>query len=463
MDISPCVIKIIFAGFIFFSSMLVKAERFYCETREVVGIEETSLTNEIINVREAPRLKLEVSKGYEPIPINTNRTIEGVLHGNMKIDLPMYFGSPIRTVSAVSMKASFSIDQDGSNVARVIYLNPSRNPSPYRTIPDQKIDGLILGRVGNKDTATLLADFLKSKDNKCTRQITNQYQLAFNAIDAREIYEKTKKFVSNEEVFRLEHSQDVFEKYKKFVFWAGELLDKCYIPAESSDFVRRHNALQVLGSISHEGTPFCTGTLVKSGNHVLTARHCFQFFSNLELQKNLRGKFWFKLAGSSDEYQVCAVVGKSALNGSKFEKAIDDQVMVRIASPVNITTTINLIQRDELKAVTKDTTVDKPPTKLIQISLFPFSSLVRPGGFKSGFVQGANPACVALSKEAGCFAHTCSAIRGGSGASIFLAEAETMSLVGTHIGDSEMLPDCKAPQHLQVNAATYIESALKGN
>lgn len=396
-----------------------------------------------------------------PTAIRAIQPVSNVALGMAKLNVPAFAQNPTNLSIMISMNAKFAIDQGVESSTIASYVGQLGKYSPYKTIPDEKIQTEIEKIVKNKKNSGELADLFKSQGSKCTEQTTREYRLAYNAISGPDIFRFTKELINNEQSFKESHSGVPIKKYKSFIKATEKLLDNCYLPIEKSTFSKSHKLFDSIGSIYSESTPICTGLVFRKNNHVLTARHCFEFIKYIELQKNLRDSLWFKKAGEENEYQVCSILEKDALDRSKFEKAIDDQVVIRIAAPITDARNIELISRDAIKIPSADASLTNMPTSLIQISLFPFASLIRPDTFKSGFVQGTNPACIALSIEEGCFGHSCNAIPGGSGASIFLAESTDLSLVGTHIGDSQSKSDCKIPKQRQINVATYVKSALK--
>ncbi|WP_143517861.1 trypsin-like serine protease [Pseudomonas sp. PICF141] len=463
MKLSRAKIKIITTGVAFLASFPAPAAKFYCDNKNTIATaDETTLIGQVIKSKKTVELQILMIDSEKPTLISTIQSANTVTLGGAKFNIPVFAQSHKNSSAAISMNAQFIVDQSISDIAKASYINQSTKYFPYKTIPDEKLKTEIEKLIKDEKKSGELADLFNSTGKKCTKQITDQYQLEFNALDGPDFFQFTRDLINNEQLFKESHPGVVIDKYKSFIKTTKKLLDNCYLPAELSEFGKKHNLLNSIGSIYNENMPICTGLIFKKNNHVLTARHCFEFLKNIELQKNLRNNLWFKKASEDNEYQVCAILERDALDKRKFDKAIDDQVVIRIAAPSTNAPPIEIVSRNSIKIPSADTSPANKPTSLLQISLFPFAKLIRPETFKSGFVQSTNPACIALSKEEGCFGHTCSAIRGGSGASIFLAESNNISLVGTHIGaDSKALPDCKAPQQRQINSATYIESALK--
>lgn len=462
MKLSRAKIKIIITGVAFSASFPAPAAKFYCGNKNSIATaNETTLIGQVINSKKPVELQMLMIDSEKPTLISTIQPANTVTLGVAKLNIPGFAQSHKNASAAISLNAQFIVDQSISEIAIASYISQPTKYSPYKTISDSKLKAEIEKLIKDTKKADELAGLFDSIGNKCTDQITNQYKVEFNALDGPDLFQFTRDLINNEQLFKESHPGAHIDKYKSFIRTTAKLLDNCYFPAELSEFSKKHNLLNSIGSIYNESTPICTGLIFKKNNHVLTARHCFEFLKNIELQKNLRDNLWFKKASEDNEYQVCAILERDALDIRKFDKAIDDQVIIRIAAPSTNAPPIEIVSRNSIKIPSTDTNLVNKPTSLLQISLFPFANLIRPETFKSGFVQSTNPACIALSKEEGCFGHTCSAIRGGSGASIFLAESNNISLVGTHIGDSKVLDDCKAPQQRQINSATYIESALK--
>jgi len=442
-------------------SVPVSADKFYCDNRTIVAAsQETSLLGEVVTSKNNIELQVLMTDAHTPTDTRRLLSPNTVVLEVGQMTTPGFSKSFKSLSGMIPMNLKFSIDQGVDGAARASYVDRPGKPSPFKTMPDEKIQEEIGRIIADKKSADKLADLLKSQGGQCTTKITSKYRLAYNAISGPDMFRFAKQLLDDEQSFKKNHPGISVDKYKAFIQSAGSLLDSCYLPAEGAQFSNDHKLFDLIGSIYTDQLPICSGLIFNKGNHVLTARHCFEFVSHVELQRNSRDRLWFKKAGGEDEYQICAILEKDALDRTKFEKASDDQVMVRIAAPITNAPNIAVISSDAIKVPSGDEGGPDTPTQLIQISLFPLASLIRPTTFKTGFVQGSNPSCVALSKEQGCFGHSCSAIPGGSGASIFLAKATTLSLVGTHIGDSQSKSDCKIPGQRQVNVAAYINRAV---
>jgi V8-like Glu-specific endopeptidase len=339
----------------------------------------------------------------------------------------------------------------------LVTLDPHKSTYPYKTTTDYKIGSITQELYPN--IPTKIIEDITSPKGSCNNYATDKYKASH-----RIIYSSSELF--NGTVARLKSGQfpPHFSSYQKklsedFVDATREVLANCYIPAEESMFAQHHAILKSIGTIYDGVNPICTALLVARDGKILTARHCFDSLTKRTSDK-IKSALLFKPANDNNTYEICSILERNAfLNKSRLAK--DDQVVARIAKGDFSPAILIIPPSSEL--TTPDTRKpENSPASLVQISQFPFASLVFPERFKSGFVQSISSSCIVLSKEAGCFSHTCSATFGGSGSSIFFSTMDNLSLAGTHIGDStNNYDDCTLPYELQLNSGTYINERIR--
>lgn len=327
-----------------------------------------------------------------------------------------------------------------------------KKPNNFRIITPALVRDEIKTSIKDVKLAYTLYDIYLPKSDSCTESVVNRYDIDYYSIKSPDTYKLVKEFIDSEMDFAKKHPSLSIAMYKDFVSTARELLSKCYIPAEKSSFSKQYNVLRKVGAIYIDEEPVCTGLIFNSANKVLTARHCFETIAKGMAFKQA----WFKPANGVDAHQVCAISEKAALDLNQFSSAEKDQIFIRIAAKDTPAGNVKIASRESLSPLGKGNSFDNLPTELRQISLFEFARLVSPYEFNSGFVESVTGSCMALAKENGCFIHTCSTIPGGSGASIFLAHTDQLTLIGTHIGASSDNTDCTSDKRVKFNVATYI-------
>lgn len=336
-------------------------------------------------------------------------------------------------------------------------FNPNKGLYPYKTTPDNKIESTVLELYPKTPRKTI--DSITSPNGSCDNYTTENYKTAHSIIySSKELFAGTINYLkTNNLPSELTSSQK--KKILDFIDATREVLTSCYIPAEESKFAQSHAILKSIGTIYDGINPICTALLVGSQGRILTARHCFDSLSQRNLKES-QSSLWFQPAYENNTYQICSILEKNALS-KDLKLAKDDQVIARIA-PGNFSPTAITIPPPETIKTPNSSSPEIKPTPLVQISHFPLSSLILPERFKSGFVQSINPSCIIISKESGCFSHTCSATPGGSGAAIFISQPKTLALAGTHIGDSpDNYSDCRLPHDFQMNGGTFINDKVR--
>lgn len=280
----------------------------------------------------------------------------------------------------------------------------------------------------------IVSDFEKSEARlqNLSRQLDVNYQYLIRLYLA-----DNKKFSTLSE--GVENADGIALSYKESL---KEILDKCYLPAENSNFVKKSYLLDKIGQIVLGDFTLCTGLEIGENQTALTARHCF-FRGRIPLDEKELLNIWYKPARNNDRYQVCGIIEPLALNNSSLESVANDQVLIRIAKGGGVKVDV----MDEKSLVsTSDEKYGEDETRLTQVSYIPLATEIDPFRYRSGFFTDISASCAAISKDKGCFSHFCRAVSGGSGSPLFLSNATNLILVGTHVGSfsgSQDTTDCK--------------------
>jgi hypothetical protein len=272
------------------------------------------------------------------------------------------------------------------------------------------------------------------------------------------------EYLSNTVKFLGEHGAYTGTVMKEYIAATKSMLSSCYTPVEDSEFGARNKSIfNQLGSLTSGIDSHCTGLLVGSGQYILTARHCFFKDSSAQLlDKSVTSDMWFRPISSKDRFQACAIsnAGREILTKSTYARS--DQILVRIAKGATKPSQLHYVSQADLKSIADYSPgATDAPTLLVQISEFPLAKLLEPTKFSSGFVLTSVGICAATTKDDGCFVHMCRAIGGGSGSALFVANANELKLVGTHIGGaSSNYSDCKKGALTNLNVGTYPNQDL---
>lgn len=317
-----------------------------------------------------------------------------------------------------------------------------------------------------KGNAKTLKDAINSpKAADCSSWIVSSYQTEENnlkAISPNEDYEsETKRYLDNQEMYKIV-SGDKFEKVRRYVAALKKLLDSCYAPAEESAFVAEKSLLSRLGVIMLGERAICTGLLMGDGTYVLTARHCLlEASTNKALARNSLSDLWFRVSDGTDRHQVCAAVGKDILDNTIYTTKTD-QVLLRISSGLPKQEKIQTVGKIALRAVGDDISNEDAPTLLVQISFLPLAKSIGPDKYKSGMVESTSQYCAVIATDTGCFVNTCSGLKGGSGAALFVAKnGPVIKLAGTFIGrGATNASDCTNERATYYNTAAYVNETL---
>lgn len=316
----------------------------------------------------------------------------------------------------------------------------------------------------NSNGAKLLAGYT---DHACAQDIVDHVASAEAKVRAIPslggAYRAGAEYLDNADSYKAKYGPFAAGAVKDYVDSLRTMLDSCYVPAEQSAFAIRHRLLQQIGRLSLATEPICTGLLLGSAQYMLTARHCFFYdVSRGPLDPTSLSNLWFQVGSGSNRYQACAIAESNAFAADRFGTVAADQVLVRIARGAPAPQKLTAVSKASLSLVSDfKQGVRDAPTLLAQISDFPLASKIDAAKYPSGMVQGKAPFCAAISKDSGCFVHMCSAIGGGSGSALFLAEDAGISLVGTHIGEAtEAAADCRNAPFSNLNVAAYPNPVL---
>lgn len=265
-------------------------------------------------------------------------------------------------------------------------------------------------------------------------------------------------YLHSPEQFRSKNSAAMVSAVSRHIGRTEALLDNCFRPLEDSPFEKRTKVLGRIGKVIVGSEPVCTAILVGTSQYILTARHCFSKLPATTLENE---KLWFQPAISADRYQICAVAEPEALDAGKTADISLDQVLVRIAATAVVPLPVDILPASRLLSTSDENKGNiTAPTLLTTVSFFPLATLVRPQIYKSGFVQDSAEVCAAIRTQAGCFSHVCNAVDGGSGAPIFLSDAQTLTLAGTYVGSSnENGLQCKSELNTLTNSAVSMNGA----
>ncbi|WP_152623769.1 trypsin-like serine peptidase [Pseudomonas sp. PI1] len=437
------------------------AAQFSCPKATIASLATETLLPWVTFEEQSP-VNLTRSAGSNPSPTIRNVSVSSLISAN-ELRLSSFsdqrLAQPSATGGGVRYARHFRQPTEiiSSSESWLAEFNPNNPLYPYKTMPDNKIKSTVLELYPDISKKTI--DTIVSPNESCDNYTTENYKTARSIIySSKELFIGTINYLKTNN-FPSEFTSSQKQKILDFIDVTREILTSCYIPAEESRFAQSHAILKSIGTIYDGVNPICTALLIGRQGKILTARHCFDSL-NQQVQKESQANLWFQPAYENNTYQICSILEKNAL--SKEPKlAKDDQVIARIAPGNFSPTAITIPPPSELKTPSKSSP-EINPTPLVQISQFPFSSLVLPKIFKSGFVQSINPSCIILSKESGCFSHTCSATPGGSGAPIFFIQPNILALAGTHIGDSaDDYSDCSLPHELQMNGGTYINDKVR--
>jgi hypothetical protein len=100
----------------------------------------------------------------------------------------------------------------------------------------------------------------------CTRDVVSEYVSARNAALA---------FAdgSTLQLLRYVEQGHTDSRISEFTGAQRKLLRQCFIPVEESAFAIERNLHQRLATLTQANNPLCSATLLRTGRHVLTARH----------------------------------------------------------------------------------------------------------------------------------------------------------------------------------------------
>ena len=313
---------------------------------------------------------------------------------------------------------------------------------------------------GNAEIFKIGSNSTNSK--KCTNFVLSSYQVAEDEVAVVGDYELlAKDFLENPDLFQKINGEEKSKKVETYIGAFRRLLDACYSPAEESDFVKRNSILSRVGVLMVGDRIICTGLLMGDGRYVLSARHCLINSSNSPLPASSLSNMWFRTADGGDRFQVCAVVGSNVLDRNMAYTTRSDQALLRISPGLPSQSKLAVFGKGKVKTLSSNPLEKDAPTLLLQFSYLPLAKNLDKTRFSSGIVETSSKYCAVVVTDTGCFVNTCSGLKGGSGAALFVSQPGPLTLAGTFIGrGATQASDCTSERASSYNTASYVNEAL---